>query len=64
MLNDDWGKITDAEFFSPEVVDTDVDPVTGQFIFNSFRRDSVETVYINRSLWEARLGIDVRFGGF
>jgi outer membrane receptor for ferrienterochelin and colicin len=62
MLNDDWGEIVDAQFFTPEVIDADVDPVTGQFIFNEFDDRSIERTYINRSLWEARFGIDVKFG--
>lgn len=63
MLNDDWGKITDSVFFTPEVVDADVDPVTGQFIFLEFDDASFERTIVNSSLWEARLGIDIRFGG-
>lgn len=61
MLNDDWGKITDAQFFTPEIVNTDVAP-DGRFIFNSFRDRSIERVYPNRSLWEARIGVDIRWG--
>ena len=63
LLNDDWGKRTDAVFFTPVFVDADVDPVTGQFIFNEFDPSPMETTIINGSLWEARLGIDIRFGG-
>jgi len=62
MLNDDWGKITDAQFFTPQVVNSDVD-AQGRFVFNSFSDRSLERVVINRSLWEARLGFDIRFGG-
>ena len=62
MLNDDWGKITDAQFFTPQVVNSDVD-AQGRFVFNRFSDRSLETVIINRSLWEARIGFDVRFGG-
>lgn len=63
MLNDDWGDITDSVFFTPEFIDADVDSSTGQFIFNDFSEDPIERTIINRSLWEARIGIDVRFGG-
>ncbi|NNC76752.1 MAG: TonB-dependent receptor, partial [Woeseiaceae bacterium] len=63
MLNDDWGKITDSVFFTPEFIDVDVDSNTGQFIFNDFSEDPIERTIINRSLWEARMGIDIRFGG-
>jgi len=62
MLNDDWGKITDAQFFTPQVVNSSVDS-QGRFIFSTFSERSLETVIINRSLWEARIGFDIRFGG-
>ncbi len=61
MLNDDWGRIADAEFFSPQVVDADVD-AQGRFVYDNFRDRSIETTVINRSLWEARFGIDIKFG--
>jgi len=61
MLNDDWGKITDAVFFTPQVIDADVD-AQGRFVFNSFSNRSIEETVINRSLWEARVGIDIKFG--
>jgi hypothetical protein len=61
MLNDDWGKVTDAQFFTPEVVATDVDSA-GRFVFTEFNDRPIERVYTNRSLWEVRLGLDVRFG--
>ncbi len=61
MLNDDWGKITDATFFTPQVVDASVDG-QGRFVFESFRDRSIETTIVNRSLWEARMGIDIKFG--
>jgi len=61
MLNDDWGKIVDAQFFSPEVIDTDVND-EGQYVFNRFSDRSIERTYINRSLWEAKIGIDIKFG--
>jgi len=62
LLNDDWGKVVDAQFFSPEVLDIDVDGTTGQFIFNEFSDRSIERTYIGPSLWEVRVGLDVRFG--
>lgn len=61
LLNDDWGKVTDAQFFSPEVVDSDVNSA-GQFVFNSFSERSIERTYVGPSLWEIRLGIDINFG--
>lgn len=61
MLNSDWGKITDSTFFTPQVVDASVDS-EGRFVFEDFSDRSIETTIINRSLWEARLGIDIKFG--
>jgi hypothetical protein len=61
LLNDDWGKIVDAQFFTPEIVDASVNS-SGQFVFEGFDDNPLERTYINRSLWEARFGIDIRFG--
>ena len=61
FLNDDWGKVTDAQFFSPEIVDADVNGA-GQFVFNDFSDRSIDRVYIGPSLWEVRMGIDINFG--
>ena len=62
LLNDDWGKITDAQFFTPQAVNSSIDG-QGRFVFEDFNDRSLETVIINRSLWEARIGFDIRFGG-
>ena len=62
LLNDDWGRITDAQYFPPRVIDADVDD-EGRFVFQSFSDRSLQRVYVNPSLWEARLGLDIRFGG-
>jgi hypothetical protein len=61
MLNNDWGEIVDAQFFTPEIVDASVD-AQGRFVFEDFSDRSIERTYINRSLWEARLGFDIKFG--
>ncbi len=61
MLNDDWGKITDAVFFTPQVVDATID-AQGRFVYDDFSARSIEETVINRSLWEARVGIDIKFG--
>ena len=61
LLNDDWGKITDAVFFTPQVVNASVDG-QGRFVFESFRERAIEETVVNRSLWEARIGIDIKFG--
>ena len=62
MLNDDWGKITDAQFFTPVPVSGAIIEDTGQLWYGEFSERSLDRVYPNRSLWEARLGIDIRFG--
>ena len=62
LLNDDWGKLSDAQFFSPQVVDMSVDDATGQFIFEDFHDRSIQRTYIGPSLWEVKVGIDIRFG--
>jgi hypothetical protein len=63
MLNDDWGAVNDAEFFTPVFVDAGVDDVTGQFIFTDFNQGtSINDLIETRSLWEARIGIDIKFG--
>jgi Carboxypeptidase regulatory-like domain len=62
LLNKDWGKITDAEFFSPQIVTMSSLSPTGQFNYNTFTPNSLQVVNQERSLWEARLGIDIRFG--
>jgi outer membrane receptor for ferrienterochelin and colicin len=62
LLNDDWGKITDAQFFPPEVLrDVNLTP-TGQFEYEEFDDQSLQRTYVNPSLWEIRFGIDIRFG--
>ncbi len=61
LLNDDWGKITDSVFYTPQVVYASVDD-DGRFEFESFRERSMERTIVNRSLWEARVGIDIKFG--
>ena len=62
LLNDDWGRVTDAQYFPRRVVDANVDD-EGRFEFNSFSDRSLERQYVNPSLWEVRMGLDIRFGG-
>ena len=62
LLNDDWGTVTDSQYFPQEVIrDTDILP-DGRIQFEEFSDRSLERTYINPSLWEARFGIDIRFG--
>jgi hypothetical protein len=62
LLNDDWGKVTDSQFFPIEVIaDTDILP-DGRIQFEEFRDGSLQRTYVNPSLWEVRFGIDIGFG--
>ncbi|MEQ8204858.1 MAG: carboxypeptidase regulatory-like domain-containing protein [Woeseia sp.] len=61
LLNDDWGRVNDAQFFSVQIVNSDVDAATGQYIFERFNDRSIEDVLENRSLYEIRLGIEIDF---
>ena len=63
LINSDWGKVTDAQFFPQEII-RDIDTCVGcPFQFEEFSEESLQRTYVNPSLWEARLGIDIRFGG-
>ncbi|MCP4200852.1 MAG: TonB-dependent receptor [bacterium] len=62
FLNDDWGKVYDAFFFTPEVVDTDVN-AAGQYVFTDFNESNatIDNLLEFRSLWEMRWGVEIRF---
>ncbi|NNC77004.1 MAG: TonB-dependent receptor, partial [Woeseiaceae bacterium] len=62
LLNDDWGRVNDSQFFSVQVVDSSlVGDGTGRYLFESFSDRSIEQVRENRSLYEIRLGIEIDF---
>jgi hypothetical protein len=61
LINDEWGLVNDAQFFSVQVVDSSVDQDTGQYIFESFSDNSIEDVIESRSLYEIRLGVEFNF---
>jgi len=61
FLNDDWGQANDAQFFSVQVIDSSVDPVTGQYVFEGFNDGSINDLITNQSYWEARVGIEFEF---
>jgi hypothetical protein len=62
LLNDDWGKVTDSEYF-PRVVINDLDVLAGGVMqYEEFSDVSLERTYVNPSLWEVRFGLDIRFG--
>ncbi|BFM09044.1 TonB-dependent receptor [Halioxenophilus aromaticivorans] len=60
LLNDRWGHQYDAQFFSQEVVDVEVNDA-GQYVFTNFKGGNVDSLEDNLSLWEAQIGIDFRF---
>ena len=61
MLDPDWGKQTQAQFFSVQVVESSIDPVTGQYIFEDFFDRDINNLLETRSLWQARIGININF---
>jgi hypothetical protein len=62
LLNDDWGRVTDAQYFPQRVLDDVEIDDQGRFVYNSFSDVSNERTYVNPSLWEVRFGIDIGFG--
>jgi hypothetical protein len=61
LLNDDWGWQYDSEFFSRDVVDVSGLTPTGQYIYEDFSARNPTSRDSFRSLWEIRLGLDIRF---
>lgn len=61
MLNDDWGRINDSNFFSRNVVDVSGLTPEGAYIYESFSERSLTDLQTFSSLWEARLGIEINF---
>jgi len=60
FLNNEWGKVWDAQFFSVQVVDSRVNS-DGQYVFNNFSDRTITDLLEIRSLWSARLGIEIDF---
>ena len=60
FLSSDWGKVYDAQFFSVQIVRSDVND-DGQFVFESFSDRSLTDLREIRSLWSARVGIEINF---
>jgi hypothetical protein len=60
MLNDKWGHVNDAQFFTQQVVTADIND-QGQFVYQSFTERTIEDLLENRSLWSARIGIEFDF---
>ncbi|NIL95228.1 MAG: TonB-dependent receptor [Woeseiaceae bacterium] len=61
LLNDDWGWQYDSEFFSRDVVDVSGLTPSGQYIYEDFSARNPTSRDSFRSLWEVRLGLDIRF---
>ena len=60
FLNEDWGEVWDAQFFSVQVVESDVND-EGQYVFNSFTDRDISDLIESRSNWEVRIGVGFRF---
>lgn len=60
LLNSDWGRETDAQFFNQEVVDISVNDA-GQYVFEEFTSRSVQSLQDEDSVWEARVGLQFNF---
>ena len=61
LLNDDWGKQYDAQFFPQEVVSGSIDGATGAFVFEEYNSTNINDLQEFRSLWEIKLGLSVNF---
>lgn len=60
MLNSDWGAQYDAAFVGEQVIESNVNN-NGQFVFEQFNEPEVTELLQNISVWEARIGLEVRF---
>ena len=60
FINKDWGKVYDAQFFAVDVVDVDVN-AQGQYVYTDFTDRPLTDLIEQRSLWEVRAGLEIRF---
>ncbi len=60
LINDEWGHVNDAEFFSVQAVDSSVND-DGQYVFDEFSGGSINDLLEDRSLWEVRFGVEFNF---
>lgn len=60
LINDEWGHVSDAQFFSIQQVDSSVDSA-GRYVFEDFNDRDFEDLQTNRSLWQARVGVEFSF---
>ena len=61
MLDNDWGKQNDAQFFSIQVVNSSIDDATGQYVYEDFFERDINDLQETRSLWAVRFGISFNF---
>jgi hypothetical protein len=60
MINDKWGLVNDAQFFSVQVVNSTLNN-QNQYVFEQFNNRTIEDLLENRSLYEVVVGIDFSF---
>lgn len=60
MLNSKWGHVNDAQFFSQQVVNANIDS-QGRYVYTRFRDVSVEDLLETRSLYEIKIGLEFNF---
>ena len=60
LLNDDWGKMTDAQFFPQRVVTAEITD-EGQYEYLSVSSPHVNDLQEFNSLWQIKMGIKVQF---
>ena len=60
LINDSWGHVNDAQFFSVQVVNSSVND-EGQYVYERFNDRSINQLLENRSLWTVRLGLEISF---
>ena len=62
FLNDEWGAYYQAGFpQTTEIVQAEIDPVTGQYIYSSFNDANPESKTNNLSVWAVRFGVKYDF---
>lgn len=60
LIDDSWGHVNDAQFFSVQVVNSGVND-EGQFVFERFNDRTINNLLENRSLWSVRMGLEINF---
>ncbi len=60
MLNDSWGEQYDARFINAQVVESSVN-ASGQLVFDEFDPTGTSELRVDSSVWEARVGLEIKF---